>query len=242
MQIYGEKIKYIKSELLSKYTDISHGFTLRGNDFMHADINSSTFTESKRKMAEELNIETNNLYFLNQVHDKNILKITENTQNEIKEYDALATNAKNKVLATCFADCVPVLLFDSKQKVVSSIHSGWKGTVKQIAKNTIEFMIANYNSQPNDIIAVIGPSIGPCCFQVNTDVKEQFVSIFGEKVINENKVDLWGANKIQLINCGVKEKNIECLNICTCCNNHKFYSYRKGDKEAGRFTAFIMLK
>jgi YfiH family protein len=243
MQIYGQNVQYIKSKLLSKYDNIiSHGITIRGIDFMHKDINSPVFLLSKEKMAEEFAISTDDLYFLNQVHDKNVLEIYEDTTNKIKDYDALMTQVPNKMLMTCFADCVPILLFDTQNKIIASIHSGWKGTVKQIAKNTVEYMQKKYNSNSQDIIAVIGPSIGPCCFQVQEDVKKHFVDTFGHSVAVENKVDLWTANKLQLLNCGLKEENIECVDICTCCNNDKFYSYRKGDIEQGRFSAFIMLK
>lgn len=243
MQIYGKNVQYIKSKLLSKYDDIiSHGITIRGTDFMHKDINSSMFLSSKEKVAEEFNLLTNDLYFLNQVHDENVLEIFEDTTNEIRDYDALVTKIPNKMLMTCFADCVPILLFDAQNKIIASIHSGWKGTVKQIAKNTVECMKEKYKSNSEDIIAVIGPSIGPCCFEVKQDVKKQFVDIFGHSVAVENKVDLWMANKLQLLNGGLKEENIECMNICTCCNNDMFYSYRKGDVEQGRFSAFIMLK
>ena len=103
-------------------------------------------------------------------------------------------------------------------------------------------MREKYNSNPENIIAVIGPSIGPCCFEVKEDVKRQFIDIFGHNVIVDNKVDLWVANKMQLLSCGIKEVNIESMNICTSCNNDIFYSYRKGDMEQGRFSAFIMLK
>lgn len=243
MQIYGKNVQYIKSKLLSQYDDsICHGITIRGTDFMHKDINSSMFLSSKEKVAEEFNLLTNDLYFLNQVHDKNVLEIVEDTTNEIRDYDALVTKVPNKMLMTCFADCVPILLFDKENKVVASIHSGWKGTVKQIAKNTVEYMKEKYKSNSEDIIAVIGPSIGPCCFEVKQDVKKQFVNIFGHSVAVENKVDLWMTNKLQLLNGGLKEENIECMNICTCCNNDVFYSYRKGDVEQGRFSAFIILK
>ena len=243
MQIHGKNVKYIKSKLLSKYDDIiSHGITIRGTDFMHKDINSTTFLLSKEKMAEEFNLSTNDLYFLNQVHDKNVLEIFEDTTNDIRDYDALVTCVPNKLLMTCFADCVPILLLDIQNKIVASIHSGWKGTVKQIAKNTIKYMEEKYHSNPENISAVIGPSIGPCCFEVKEDVKKQFVNSFGHGVVVDNKIDLWMSNKLQFINCGLKEENIECMNICTCCNNDMFYSYRKGDIEEGRFGAFIMLK
>jgi len=243
MQIYGQNVQYIKSKLLSKYDDIiSHGITIRGTDFMHKDINSPTFLSSKEKIAKEFNLSINELYFLNQVHDKNVLEISEDTTNEIRDYDALVTEVSNKMLITCFADCVPILLFDAKNKVVASVHSGWKGTVKQIAQNTIGYMCEKYNSNPQSMIAVIGPSIGPCCFEVKEDVKKQFINAFGHSVDVDNKIDLWEANKLQLLNCGIKEENIECMEICTTCNEDKFYSYRKGDVEKGRFSAFIMLK
>lgn len=242
MQIYGQNVKYVKSKLLSEYNDIiSHGITIRGTDFMHKDVNSAIFMESKEKLANEFNLSINDLYFLNQVHDKNLIEILNDTSNEIKDYDALITKVSSKMLITCFADCVPILLFDKRNRLVASIHSGWKGTVKQIAKNTIEYMKEKYSSKVEDIIAVIGPAIGACCFEVGEDVREKFINTFGNKVVNENKVDLCLSNKRLLVGCGLKDENIECMNICTCCNNNKFYSYRKGDIEQGRFCAFIML-
>jgi len=238
-----EKIKF---NLLNKYPElIEYGITCRGIDFIHIDITSTEFIASRKKLAEELKTSEDNVYFINQVHDKNLRKIENNSLNEILEYDGLITNCQEKVLATCYADCVPLLFFDPVKKVIASVHSGWKGTIAEIGKNTIETMIKEYKSNIKDIIACIGPSIGACCFEVSKDVWDKFNKIFPTSTLIENekyKVDLWQANKEQLINNGIAEYNIEISQICTSCNNDKFYSYRRGDKEKGRFTAYIMLK
>jgi len=238
-----EKIEF---NLLNEYKDIiEHGITCKGTDFIHIDINSDKFIKSKRELFKELQVPENNVFFINQVHDKNLRIINEESSNEILEYDGLITNCAQKVLVTCYADCVPLLFFNPVKKVVASVHSGWKGTIAEIGKNTVETMCIEYNSDKKDIIACIGPSIGPCCFEVSKDVWEKFNEKFPTSTVVEEekyKVNLWQANKEQLLKTGIEEKNIEISGICTCCNNDKFYSYRKGDKENGRFAAYIMLK
>lgn len=235
-----KKIQF--KNLLNYENIIEHGITFREMDFMHIDINSLEFIENKQKLAEELKINEKNLFFVNQIHGKNLRIIDETANNEILEYDGLITNNSGKALVTCYADCVPLLFFDSMKKVIASVHSGWKGTIAEIGKNTIKIMEEKYNSNPKDILVSIGPSIGVCCFEVSKDVWEKFNNKFPTSTTKENKVDLWKANKEQLINAGIKESNIEISEICTCCNKNKFYSYRSGDKEKGRFAAYIMLK
>ena len=239
-------MKSLKFKILNKYKDIiEHGITYRGDDFIHVDINSSQFINNKIKLAEELKVKEKDVFFINQVHDKNIRIIDANSKNEILEYDGLITDCKGKALVTCYADCVPLLFFDPEKKVIASVHSGWKGTIKEIGKNTVETMCSKYNSKKQNIIVCVGPSIGQCCFEVSKDVWEKFNNKFPTSTITGNqkyKVNLWQANKEQLLKAGIKEKNIEISQICTNCNNDKFYSYRSGDKETGRFAAYILLK
>lgn len=238
-----EKIEF---KILTNYKNtIEHGITCKGQDFIHIDINSTNFIQSKIKLAEELNIKEDDLFFINQVHGKELRIINEKSSNEINEYDGLITNCSNKLLATCYADCVPLLFFDPVKKVIASVHSGWKGTVAEIGKNTVETICREYKSNRENIIACIGPSIGVCCFEVSKDVWEIFNNKFPTSTVEEKgkyKVNLWQANKEQLLKIGIQEENIEISGVCTCCNNDKFYSYRKGDKEKGRFMAYIMLK
>ncbi len=239
-------MKYIKFNIFEEYSDvIVHGITERGTDFMHSDLNSSIFKDSKTILARELGVMDRDLFFINQVHDKNIKVVGDASINNIEDYDGLITSSKCKALCTCFADCVPLLFFDPVNNVIASVHSGWKGTVKLIGQETVFKMINEFGSKAKDIMVGIGPSIGPCCFEVKEDTFEQFRKKLPIGVFKDDGklfVDLWNANIFMLTQVGVKRENIECKGICTACHSDRFYSYRKGDKESGRFSAFIMLK
>jgi polyphenol oxidase len=147
------------------------------------------------------------------------------------------------------ADCVPLLLFDPVKKVVAVIHAGWRGTVQHITSNTIKVMIDRFGSNPADILAGIGPSIGPCCYEVGEEVKavvhESFGTTEGYLVSQPHSekpyFDLWYANQKQLIELGLKPENIETSQICTKCNHRMFYSSRADKGVTGRFAAGIFL-
>ncbi len=239
-------MKYIKFNIFDEYSDIiSHGITERGIDFMHNDYNSEAFKNGKNELSRELNVMERDLFFINQVHDKEIRLIGEGSLNNIESYDGLMTDLSGKVLCTCYADCVPLLFFDPEKRVIASVHSGWKGTIKFIGREAVLKMVREYGSKVEDIMVGIGPSIGPCCFEVKEDTYNQFrrelsIGAFEDK--GKLFVDLWNANIYMLTQIGIKRENIECKGICTSCNSERFYSYRKGDREQGRFTAFIMLK
>lgn len=231
---------------LSVFSDfIVHGITTKEHDFMHIDLNSKTFLESKKWLSDELNLEETDMFFVNQVHDKNIRIIEKRTKNDVLDFDGLMTNCKGKLLITCYADCVPLLFFDPIKVVVASIHAGWKGTLKLIGQETIRKMQDVYGSDPEDIFVGIGPSIGPCCFEVEKNVYDEFRKILPVGAFEDNEkffVDLWNSNIEQLIKMGIKRQNIECKGICTACNSDRFFSYRHGDKDAGRFGSYIMIK
>ena len=148
------------------------------------------------------------------------------------------------------ADCVPIMFYDPIKKAIGVAHAGWRGTVKQIVKKSVEKMVDEYNCNPKDIIAGIGPSIGPCCYEVGPEVITEFEKTLVEMdgIIKDIKDDdkghlnLWQANKIQLHQAGVRENNIEIADLCTHCHPDLFYSYRHQGKKSGRFAAGIMLK
>lgn len=124
------------------------------------------------------------------------------------------------------------------KKVVALIHAGWRGTYKKILYNVLLYLIKS-GSRVQDINCIIGPSIGPCCFEVGDDVAEKFN--FKKKVNGKYHVDLWMENKKQIIDAKIPEKNIFASQLCTCCNNDLLYSYRKEGKAAGRIITFIQL-
>ena len=167
--------------------------------------------------------------------------------------DALTTNKKGKILSLTFADCMPIYLFDKNKKVIGNIHSGWKGTVKKIAKKSVEFMKEKYSSNPEDIVCVIGPTIRKCHFEVKQDVRDIFYNEFKymkniDDIIKYNEqtktyfIDTVEINKNLLQEEGILKENIIDSKVCTYCNSNLIHSYRKEGEKSGRNTALICLK
>jgi YfiH family protein len=161
----------------------------------------------------------------------------------------MVTNVADICLIVLVADCVPILLFDPRKKVIGVAHAGWKGTFKYIAKNTVRTMEKAFGSSSKDIIIGIGPSIGPCCYKVGPEIISQTKDVFhaaNEYIINESGdgtgyFDLQKANLKQLLHAGIEGKNIETTSICTCHNPGLFFSYRHQKGYTGRFGAGISL-
>lgn len=160
--------------------------------------------------------------------------------------DSMITNAEDCILVKFTADCVPVLLFDPVKRVIADVHDGWRGTVKRLAEKTVQRMCFDYGCDPRDILAAIGPSIGPCCFEIGSDVASVFIEGFDPFYTfptNPNKYhsNLWSCNVQQLMESGITADHIAVANICTYCNNQLFYSYRREGKNTGSLGAFISL-
>jgi polyphenol oxidase len=168
----------------------------------------------------------------------------------IDNTDALLSNSDGVFICVQVADCVPVLLYDPVKKVIGAVHAGWRGTLKKITGFAVKQMADTFECKPSDILAGIGPSNGPCCYEVGGDVKNEAIKSFGsiKDIIRETKIagkyifDQWQANYNQLIECGLKEQNIEFSEICTQCQHNDFYSSRAGNGLTGRFMAGIMLR
>lgn len=164
--------------------------------------------------------------------------------------DALITRERGICLTVLAADCVPVLLYDPREQVIAAVHAGWRGTVGRIAVGTIERMRDEFGCAPRDVLVGIGPSIGPCCFEVGEEVIEAARKSLGDlRGIVENGdragkylLNLWEANRRQLKESGVRESNIEIAAVCTVCHCDQFFSYRGDRGNTGRFGAGIMLK
>lgn len=165
----------------------------------------------------------------------------------IADTDALVTAETGIPLMLFFADCVPVLLFDPIRRVVAVSHAGWKGTVGKIAQKTILAMQDHFGTQPKDCMAAIGPSIGPCCYEVDQLVIKALQADFPwwEKVVvprgDRWMLDLWQANCLQLEEIGLDPGKIAISGICTQCNSALFYSHRADQGITGRMGAVIML-
>ena len=189
----------------------------------------------------------------NQTHSSNIYIVKEEKElgwhslnDAIEDCDALITDQKNIMLTILTADCVPILLFDTKQKVIAAVHAGWKGTEQKIVLQTVKKMQEVFNSEPKDILAGIAPSIGKCCYEVDWNVAQHFKDIkdaYHEKGEKEEKymLNLPYINKVQLLQAGLSEHHIEMSNICTACEVENYFSYRKENGCSGRFMSIIGL-
>lgn len=162
---------------------------------------------------------------------------------ELPETDVLVTNEPGVLLLLKFADCVPVILWDPVRRVAGLAHAGWRGTVLGAPASAVEMMAVTYGSNPADIMAGIGPSIGPCCYVVGPEVERAAGQVFaGAGVLHrsgdgEVRFDLWSANAETLMRAGVSEEKIAQSELCTRCNSHLYFSHRASGGRAGRFGA-----
>ena len=164
----------------------------------------------------------------------------------LEEIDGQITNEKDVVLYVLGADCVPVFIVDTGKKVVAAVHAGWKGTVNDIVGEAIKKMKDTFDTEPCDIKAVIGPSICQNCYEVGTEVADVFMEKYSNMLLpsGEGKyyLNLWEANKYNLLNAGVEPQNIEISGLCTKCDPDMFYSHRKHGNDRGVNIGFITIR
>jgi len=163
----------------------------------------------------------------------------------VLEGDGLVTNVPGVLLAVGTADCVPVLVIDRAKRGVGAFHAGWRGTVERIVEQGIEAMRREYGSRAEDLEAAVGPSIGVCCYEVGDEVREKFDAEFdyGGELFRADGgqmyVDLWEANRRQLLDAGVAAEKIAVVGECTACARdvggaRKYFSHRAESGVAGR--------
>jgi YfiH family protein len=158
----------------------------------------------------------------------------------IEGVDALVTGEAELMLTLFFADCLPVLLADKENRSIAVAHAGWRGLVGGVLENTLKTMTDQFGSRPESIVAVIGPGIGPCCFEVGPEVAAHFPSsVRHNGTTPEPHVDLPGAAWHRLRQAGIPESQIDSAGICTACATERFFSYRRERGKTGRMAAFI---
>lgn len=211
--------------------------------------------ENYRRIADILGCRVESFVCSDQTHTTNIRKVTEGDcgkgvviLRDYQDVDGLVTDRAGVVLATFFADCVPLYFLDARQRVIGLAHAGWRGTVGRIGKKMIDMMTAEYGCKRENIIAAIGPSICADCYEVSEDVAVQFEAEFGNTVLRTGKqpgkyqLDLWKANAEVLLHAGLTPAQIEVTDICTCCNPSLLFSHRASKGKRGNLGAFLMLK
>ena len=252
---------YFTSELMEEIPQIVHCFTSKSGGESMGKISGlnlgfrvgddcDAVAANYRLVAKDLGFPETRMTAAKQTHSTDIVVVSDENAgcgvsrlSKTFEADGLVTNLNNTPIGVFYADCVPILLADISAGVIAAVHSGWRGTGGRIAENGIRVMCERFGASPCNIIAVIGPSIGPCCFETAAEVAAEFDETLRKSLPDGKfKVDLWEANRRILLGCGVLPENIDVFGLCTICRNDILYSYRTHKDKTGRMGAFIMLK
>ena len=232
------------------YSSMNLSFT-RGDD-------DAAVHENYRRFAAAVGFEAEDIVTSDQTHTANVSVITEEDRGngitkprQYTDVDGMITNVPGLVLATFYADCVPLYFVDPVHHAIGLSHSGWRGTVAKIGAVTVERMHEEYGTDPGDIYSAIGPSICQDCYEVSEDVTQEFRTAFGRKdwdvlfYRKENgkyQRNLWEANRIIMQEAGIREEHISMPGICTCCNPEFLFSHRASHGKRGNLGAFLGIR
>lgn len=263
MSFYEQKCDdrlYLKSSLFDD-SRLTHCFTtklggvscgaIEGlNLGFRVNDDEASVRENYRLVALDTGIDPERTVLSKQTHTDNIRIVTENDfgkgitrPSDIEDTDALITNIPGTALVVFSADCTPILLHDPVSGVVAAIHSGWRGSVKKIAPKCIKLMQMEFGCNPENILALIGPCIGQCCFEFGSDAENYFDTKYLKSTHNGKfMVDLKSYIADDITNVGITPDNIDISASCTMCECDKFYSYRAHKDKTGRQCAIIMMK
>lgn len=246
------EFSFCKWDIFSEYENLIAVFSTRNGGFskgLYSSLNLGFSTNDRKKDVTEnrnlffnnIGISENKIAKVNQVHGNNII-IAEKCGN-LGIGDGLITEACDIFLCGTFADCISILVFEPERQLVGLFHAGWKGVLKEIAVRGIENICKLYNVQPDNLLVGISPHIKQCCYVVKKDTAYLFNQKFLKKIDNEHwKLNIENTIIGQLLDVGIKEKNIETSDFCTSCNEDMFFSYRRDKGKTGRMLAVIGIK
>mgnify|MGYP003094254031 CR=1 FL=1 len=248
-------VPYLSFPLLEQTGIVNQGFSTRLGGVSQggcASMNISTH----RGVASAVGVDPEKMVYTCQTHTTNVALVTgEDAGKSLPETDGMITRTPGLCLVTFYADCVPLYFVDPVRKAVGLSHSGWRGTVGDMAGVTVGMMGEVFGSRPEDILAAVGPSICQDCYEVSEDVVSQFresypaeewEELFYQKEEQRKKgkyqLDLWRANELNLLRAGLLPEHIAVTNLCTCCNPGLLFSHRVTGWNRGNLSAFLALK
>ncbi len=252
---------YDIADKVTAFTTTREGGCSIGN---YASMNVNSFcddipehvAENRRRLCNILNIPINHLVMPHQTHQTNVAAITpdfmtftpEQQTAYLEGIDAIMTDMKGVAIGVSTADCVPILVYDTRHHVAAAIHAGWRGTVQRIVEKAISAMGEKYGTNGSDCKAVIGPSISKESFEVGDEVYEMFrAQGFNSEqlyALHNGKwhIDLWECNRQQLMDKNIDAHNIHVAGICTYQSSNRFFSARKLGIQSGRLFSGIILR
>ena len=251
-----DDIPWLKNAVSTRLGGVSKDYLASMNlGFNRGDLDENVI-RNHEIFANVIGVNPKNIVTGNQTHTTNVKVVTKDDcgkgiyrDRNYTGIDGLITNEKGIVLATYYADCVPLLIVDTKNKAIGLSHSGWRGTVGKIGKVTIEKMGELYGTKPEDIVACIGPSICQKCYEISEEVAVQFKEAFPDNIKEilidkgngKYQLDLWECNRINFKEAGVLPENIKVTDICTCHNTDVLFSHRGHNGKRGNLGAFLSI-
>ena len=261
-----ENLQLLKSSKLKELKWLNHAFTTKVggcsknvyaslNLYCHDETEFNKALENRKLLAKAMCFDPLKMVFARQVHGKQVYLVNQddigkgslNHNEAIAETDALITNLPETPLILLYADCLPILIADKKNKAIGVVHAGWKGTAQNILVETLKAMELHFNSQKENFIIAFGIGISKSNFEIGNDAKEKLSLVnFSDnsfEVRNEKiYADLIEINTSQALNFGVPKENIDYnKDLCSYENSELFYSYRRDNKITGRHGAIIFI-
>lgn len=250
-----DRIPFVRHGFSTRLGGVSQGtFASMNLSFTRGDDAAAVRTNFDRFCAA-IGVRSEDVVISAQTHTANVRIVTAADRGQgitrDKEYtdvDGLITNDPGVVLCTQYADCVPLFFVDPVRRVVATSHAGWRGTAAGIAKVTVDKMVEAFGCRREDILAAIGPSIGHCCFEVDSPVYDAFcrVPVFDDTCYTDDgngkyHINLWQVNRRWMLASGVKAENVTVTDLCTQCHSDVFWSHRVTGDARGSLAAFIAI-
>lgn len=261
---------YVSFPLLDRENDrFVHGFSSRLGGVSEQELSSMNLSfgrgdrrenvlENFRRIAAAIGFDISRVVCSDQTHTNHVRVVTEAdcgkgcwTEKDYRDVDGLVTDVPGITLATFYADCVPLFFLDPVHGAVGLSHSGWRGTVSDIAGETVRVMQRQYGTDPKDLLGAIGPSICQDCYEVSEDVicqvqkayeQELWPKLYYRKPNGKYQLNLWEACRRNLLRAGLLPEHIEVTDLCTCCNPEVFFSHRASRGKRGNLAGFLGIR
>jgi YfiH family protein len=248
-------LSFFQFDSLLTHSELGHGVFTRSNGYSSPPFKSLNTSfgvgddpadVNRNRTAIQSSLGARQMVFARQVHGVDVLVIG-NEEDALMlrqattppQVDAMVTNLRHRYLTVQVADCQPVLLYDPHRRVIANVHAGWRGSIRNIIGRTVQSMQNAFQSDPGDIVAGIGPSLGLCCAEFR-HYRREIPRAFWRYKNDDHHFDFWSISRDQLVEAGVCRENIHISGICTRCHPELFFSYR-GEGLTGRFAAVIGL-
>ncbi len=258
-----DRYDFIVNGFSTRLGGVSEGFQAAMNLSFSRESDAGKVEENHRRLARAVGYDEEKLFCSAQTHSDHIREVTSadleagfGIRSLFPDNDAMMTNEPSLGLMVFIADCVPLLILDPEHRAIAAVHSGWKGTLSGIGSKTVRRMEERYGSDPEKMVAAIGPSICQDCYEVSNDLIEQFREVYPERLWDDLwkkgrtdeegqlhwQLNLQKACRENFLRAGLKEENISMPDICTCCNPELLFSHRASQGRRGVLGAVIALK